>query len=83
MKDVILGYIRDEYIDEDDDDEIELDEHTPLITSGLVDSFSMVSLRRFLEKRYEIAIPDERATGEAFNSVSAIARLVEDIRQGE
>ena len=54
MKDVILEYIRDEYIDEDDDDDIVLDENTPLITSGLVDSFSLVSLKRFLESRYEI-----------------------------
>lgn len=84
MKSAILDYIRDEYMDEDDDDDaIELDENTPLITSGLIDSFSMVSLKRFLEKRYEITIPDEQASTEAFNSVASIARVVEDIRKGD
>ena len=61
MKDVILDYIRNEYLDEEDDD-IELDENTQLISSGIVDSFSMVSLKRFLEKKYDIAIPDAEAS---------------------
>ena len=83
MKEAILDYIRNEYMDEDDEDEIELTESTPLITSGLVDSFSMVSLKRFIEKRYEISIPDDRASTDAFNTVSSITSLVEDIRRGE
>jgi acyl carrier protein len=76
MKDVILEYIRNEYIDEDEADEIQLDENTPLISSGIVDSFSMVSLKRFLEKKYGISIPDEEASPEAFNTVSSIVALV-------
>jgi len=54
MKDMILDYIKKEYLDEDEADDMTLDEHTPLISSGIVDSFSMVSLKRFLEKKYEI-----------------------------
>jgi acyl carrier protein len=76
MKDAILEYIRNEYIDEDEADEIELNENTPLISSGIVDSFSMVSLKRFLEKEYAIAIPDEEASPEAFNTVTSIIELV-------
>ena len=76
MKDVILAYIRDEYLDEDDDDDVELDENTPLISSGIVDSFSMVSLKRFLEKKYAISIPDADATPEAFDSVTSIMAIV-------
>ena len=76
MKDVILAYIRDEYLDEDDDDDVELDENTPLISSGIVDSFSMVSLKRFLEKKYDISIPDAEATPEAFDSVTSIMAIV-------
>jgi acyl carrier protein len=37
----------------------------------------MVSLKRFLENRYQIAIPDEDASPEAFDSVNKIAALVE------
>jgi acyl carrier protein len=50
---------------------------TPLISGGIVDSFSMVSLKRFLEKKCKIQIPDVDASPEAFDSVNSIAALVE------
>ena len=77
MKDSILEYVRNEYLDEDDDDDVELNENTPLITSGIVDSFSMVSLKTFLEKKFEISLSDEDATPEAFDTVKNIVLLVE------
>ena len=77
MKQMILEYIKNEYLDEDDEDDVELDENTPLISSGIVDSFSMVSLKRFIEKKCEITIPDADATPEAFDSVSRIMELIE------
>jgi acyl carrier protein len=76
VKDMILDYIKNEYLDEDEADEVQLDENTPLISSGIVDSFSMVSLKRFLEKKYGISIPDDQATPEAFNTVNNIIELV-------
>jgi acyl carrier protein len=75
MKQMILDYIRNEYID-DDDDEFELNENTKLISGGIVDSFSMVSLKRFIEKKYAISIPDEEASPEAFDTVNSIIALV-------
>ena len=81
MNDTILDYIRREYLDEDEAQELVLDENTPLISSGIVDSFSMVSLKRFLERTYGITIPDERATPEACDSVGRIASLVESLRK--
>jgi acyl carrier protein len=36
----------------------------------------MVSLKRFLEMKYKISIPDADATPEAFDSVNKIADLV-------
>lgn len=82
MKDIILAYVKNEYLDEDEAEEIGLDENTPLISSGIVDSFSMVSLKRFLEKKYGIAIPDDQATPEAFNTVSSIIELVQRHQKG-
>ena len=82
MEDVILEYIRSEYLD-DDDDEIELTVDTRLISSGIVDSFSMVSLKRFLEKKYAISIPDADASPEAFDTVKSIIALVEKHRGGK
>jgi acyl carrier protein len=72
VKEVILDYVIEEYADEDD----EVTYDTPLISGGLVDSFSMVSLKRFLEVKYKISIPDEDASPEAFDSVNKIADLV-------
>ncbi len=74
MKEAILEYVIDEYVDEDDD--IEVANDTPLISSGIVDSFSMVSLKTFLEKKYSINLPDAEATPEAFDTVDSIVALV-------
>ncbi len=77
MKEMILDYIKNEYLDEEEAEDMQLDENTPLISSGIVDSFSMVSLKRFLEKKYSISIPDAEATPQAFDTVSSIIALVE------
>jgi len=76
MKEMILDYIRNEYLDEDEVDDVDLDEHTKLISGGIVDSFSMVSLKRFLEKKFVISIPDDEASPEAFDTVTSIMALV-------
>ncbi len=76
MKDVILDYIKNEYLDEEEAEDMKLDENTPLISSGIVDSFSMVSLKRFLEKKYHVSLPDEEATPQAFDTVTNIIALV-------
>jgi acyl carrier protein len=79
LKTVIRDYVVKEYLEEGDDRTVE--EETPLISGGIVDSFSMVSLKRFLEKRYQIRIPDEQATPDGFDTVTRIAELVERIRK--
>lgn len=73
LKETILEYVIEEYV-EDEDDEVDFD--TLLISGGLVDSFSMVSLKRFVEVKYKISIPDADASPEAFDTVSSIAELV-------
>lgn len=75
MRDVVLEYVINEYM-EDQDDEITYD--TALISGGYVDSFSMVSLKRFLETKYKISLPDDKATPEAFDSVNNIVKLVQE-----
>ena len=74
LRKTIRDYIVKEYLEEGDDRVIT--EDTPLITGGIVDSFSMVSLKRFLERKYSIAIPDGEATPQAFDTVGTIADLV-------
>lgn len=74
IKKMIRDYIIKEYLEEGDDRDIT--DTTPLITGGIVDSFSMVSLKRFLEKKCNIQIPDAEASPESFDNVNSIAALV-------
>ncbi len=74
LMEVIRNYVIKEYLEQGD--EREITETTPLISGGIVDSFSMVSLKRFLERKYSIRIPDADATPEAFDTVRSIAALV-------
>ena len=79
LKKLVRDYVTREYLEDDDDREIKDD--TLLISGGIVDSFSMVSLKRFLEKKFNIAIPDAEASPEAFDTVNSIAALVVKHRQ--
>lgn len=74
MKEIVLDYVIKEYVEDD----TELSYDSPLISGGIVDSFSMVSLKRFLENKYNISIPDDKATPEAFDTVNKICSLVEE-----
>ena len=74
VKQAVRDYVIREYLEEGDDRQVGFD--TPLISGGIVDSFSMVSLKRFLEKKYAIQIPDADASPEAFDTVTSIAALV-------
>ncbi len=77
IKEEILEYIKSEYLDEDDNNDITYE--TPLISGGIVDSFSMISLKVFLENKYNVQIPDSKATPEAFDTVNNIVRLLNEI----
>jgi acyl carrier protein len=70
----ILDYIAREYADALQGTPLDAD--TPLISAGLIDSLSMVSLKVFLEQTYHLRIPDREASAEAFDSVSAIVQLL-------
>ena len=78
LKRVIREYVVREYLEEGDDRPVT--DTTPLISGGIVDSFSMVSLKRFLEKKYAVRIPDAEATPDAFDTVERIAALVSRCR---
>ncbi len=75
MKDEIIEYIMDEYVEEDD---VEIEENSSLIKDGIIDSFSIVALRNWLQKEYDIVISDEQGTVENFETVAKIIALVND-----
>ena len=76
LRQSILNYVVKEYLEQGDDRTLDTD--TALITGGIVDSFSMVSLKRFLETKYKISIPDDKATPAAFDTVNKIVALVNE-----
>jgi acyl carrier protein len=73
IKEIVLNYVIKEYVDDDD---VSVTYDTPLISGGIVDSFSMVSLLIFIERKFSIKIPPSKATPEAFDSVNNIVSLV-------
>jgi acyl carrier protein/D-alanine--poly(phosphoribitol) ligase subunit 2 len=75
MKDIVMEFIYKEFI-EIEDTKITYD--TPLITSGLIDSFSMVSLLVFLENKFKVKIPPDKATPDSFDSINKITALVKN-----
>ncbi|MDZ7270546.1 MAG: acyl carrier protein [candidate division KSB1 bacterium] len=77
VKKVVIDYIKKEYVE---DDETEITESTPLVSGGIVDSFSMVSLKAFLEKKFGVQIPDAKVSPETFDTVNSIAALVKELR---
>jgi acyl carrier protein len=74
MRDDIIQFIRDEYLEDPNQEVTEL---SPLISSGIVDSFSMVSLKLYLEDKYNIKMTDEEASTEAFDTIASIMTLVQ------
>ena len=72
IRKVVLDFVIKEYCEDDEG----LTYDSPLLTGGVVDSFTMVTLKRFLEIKYKIAIPDSKATPKAFDTVNSIAELV-------
>lgn len=76
LRNLIIDYVKREYLEEDSEEEV--NENTPLISSGIVDSFSMVSLKTFLEKKFNVKIPDDKATPEAFDTVNNMVNLLKE-----
>jgi acyl carrier protein len=65
-----------------DGDGRELDERTPLLELGIVDSLGIVSLLSFVSRRMEIDVPDHEVRAEHFRTLGAIADLVARLRAG-
>jgi len=50
---------------------------TPLVSSGLVDSMSLITVLAFIEDEFGVVVPDEAATAAAMDSIRLILTLVE------
>lgn len=55
----------------------------PLISSGLIDSFSLVDLALYVEDTYGVRIEDTELTSVVFDTVEQLAELISRRRAGE
>ena len=55
---------------------VSVDDATPLITGGLIDSVGMLGLVRFLERRFGIELLPKEVDADRLDTVDAIAQLI-------
>ena len=73
IKDKLRTYICSEIIKNKD---YPLQDDEPLITGGLVDSFSLVHLAVFIEKEIGVQIPDTDLTIETMDTINAMTERI-------
>ena len=51
--------------------------HEPLISSGLIDSFSLVDLALFIEDSFGVHIDDTELNAQTFDTLDQLANLIQ------
>lgn len=72
----IRDYILREFLEGEDPDELEDD--TPLISSGILDSIATLKLVSFLEETFGIALAPHEADEEYIGTIASMAKLVRE-----
>jgi acyl carrier protein len=78
MKEELIAYIMKEFVEDPDQ---EIDETTLLISSGLIDSLSIVSLVAFIDKKFGVKIPDEKGTVDNFETITKIIETINEFKK--
>ncbi len=73
MEEKLINFIRSEYLSDED---VEITPDTKLISSGLIDSFSLVSLQTYIEREFGKRIPAPRITAESFDTVRQMIEII-------
>jgi len=69
----LTGFISEKILEGEGAD---LDDDTPLLEWGVIDSIAMVSLLSFIQSRFAVRIPDGEVVPRNFHSIAAIGQLV-------
>ena len=72
----LKDYIFQEILDGKD---IGLDDSTPLLEWGIINSMEIARMLIFIEDRFRIGIPDNKISPQYFMSLSAISDLVVEL----
>lgn len=73
MKETLIEFIKKEFLT---NDEMEITEDTKLISSGLIDSFSLVSLHSYIARKFGKKIPAPKITAQNFDTVKRMIEIV-------
>lgn len=77
--DTIATYLKEEILQQPDR-EIKADE--PLISSGVIDSFSLVDVALFVEDTFDVHIDDTELNADVFDTLDELANLILDRQDG-
>jgi acyl carrier protein len=73
MEQKLIKYIKAEFVTDPD---INIEADTKLISSGIIDSFSLVSLQAFIAREFGKKIPAPRITAESFDTVRQMLAVI-------
>ena len=71
MREKLLALLREEYPD------IDFDESDELVDDGILDSLTVVGVISAISDEFNVEIPYEEIIPENFNSIDAMAELIE------
>ena len=74
----LKGYISREILDGKD---IGLDDSTPLLEWGIINSMEIARIVGFIQSRFDVGIPDDKILPEYFMNLTAISGLVMELSQ--
>jgi D-alanine--poly(phosphoribitol) ligase subunit 2 len=73
MEEKLIQFITGEFLT---DPSRKITADTKLISSGLIDSFSLVSLQVFIEKEFGKRIPAPKITADSFDTVRSMVEII-------
>jgi acyl carrier protein len=73
MEEKLISFIKAEFL-EDPETEINID--TKLISAGLIDSFSLVSLQQFIKTEFGKNIPPPKITADSFDTIRQMIEII-------
>jgi acyl carrier protein len=55
-----------------------IDPHSPLISSGLIDSFSLIDLALYVEDEFSVHIDDSELNASTFDTIDQLSDLIQN-----
>lgn len=75
IKDKIRTYFIEDIIS---DDSYELEDNEPLISSALVDSFSLVEVATFIEEEFDVEVDNSDLNADSFDTIEQIVAYIQE-----